>query len=291
MTGAEMGILMLTCPLGEDVQPLEYHQFHFLRQQLASAQPTEDRDLGEADLRAMGLSRDFSAQIIRLLDRQRQLEFYLSAAARRGITPLTRLDGVFPRKLEEKLRTACPPALFCKGNPDLLSLPAIAAVGSRRIDEPNQRFAWHVGELAAKEGYAVVSGGAMGADFAAQDACLQNGGKVIVFTPEPLESFRYKENVVYLSEEGWEMEFTARRALNRNRLIHAMGEKSFVAQCSYGKGGSWRGAEENLRQGYSPLFVYDDGRSGAKGLMERGAIGVREIASIRNMKNDQQSFF
>lgn len=287
MTGAQKGILMLTCPLGEAVQPLEYRQFHMLRQRIVDAVSAQSRELQQSDLLAMGVSQTLSAHILRLLDRQRQLEFYLTAAARRGIEPLTRIDPAFPRKLEQILGSACPPALFYKGNPDFLELPCIAVVGSRKLEEPNRRFAWRVGELAAKEGYAIVSGGAMGADFAAQDACLQNGGKVIVFTPESLEALRYRDQVLYLSEEGWELEFSAKRALSRNRLIHAMGEKTFVARCDYGKGGSWRGAEENLRNGYSTLFVYDDGSAGSRGLVALGAIGVRQLTSLRDIKTDQ----
>ena len=192
--------------------------------------------------------------------------------------------------MENRLGSLAPPALFCKGDVSLLCSPCVALVGSRRLHEPGRQFAETVGALAAQEGYTLVSGGAEGADRTAQAACLRHGGKVIVFTPDRLTELKVQENILYCSEEGFDLPFTSLRALGRNRLIHALSEKTFVAQTSYQRGGTWRGSVENLRSGWSPLFVFWDGSRGAEGLMRMGAREILELNSIRSLQEPQLSF-
>lgn len=64
---------------------------------------------------------------------------------------------------------------------------------------------------------------------------------------------------MYLAEQAYDAPFSTPRALGRNYLIHAMGEKTLVAQCRAGSGGTWDGTTENLKHGWSPVFVHDDG--------------------------------
>lgn len=291
MTGAEKGLMMLCCQLGnESVRTMTYRQFHGLRKRIEELHCPADKELTESDLRSVGIPSDLAVQILRMLDRERELETYLVRASQYGIYPITRLHQDYPRILEQRLKGTAPTVLFCKGDASMLKQSCVSLVGSRKIEEANRRFAWRVGELAAKEGFCLVSGGAAGADRSAQDACLQNGGRVVVFTPDRLDKQPENDKILYCSENGWDLGFTAQRALSRNRLIHAMGEKTFVAQCSPGQGGSWRGAEENLKNGYSRLFVYWDESEGAISLLRNGAVEVTELHSIRELKTGQQSF-
>ena len=135
-----------------------------------------------------------------------------------------------------------------------------------------------------------VSGGAAGADTEAQEACLAAGGSVIVCTPGPLTGLPTRERVLYLSESGWTLPFSAVRALSRNRLIHAMGEKTLVAQTGFGSGGTWNGTLENLRHGWSPVFVHADGSEGASALIARGAEPVRELHTLEALCAAQLRF-
>lgn len=144
-------------------------------------------------------------------------------------------------------------------------------------------FAAQAGRLAAQEGYTLCSGDAMGADRTAQEACLQNGGSALVFPATELVYCPVREHVLYAAEGGFELGFSAQRALSRNRLIHAMGEKTLVAQTSCGKGGTWSGSLDNLQHEYSPLFVFDDGSDGAAALCTRGATPVRELTSLQEL--------
>ena len=142
----------------------------------------------------------------------------------------------------------------------------------------------------AQEGYTLCSGDAMGADRTAQEACLQNGGSALVFPATELVYCPVREHVLYAAEGGFELGFSAQRALSRNRLIHAMGEKTLVAQTSCGKGGTWSGSLDNLQHEYSPLFVFDDGSDGAAALCTRGATPVRSLDSLQSLTPAQMQF-
>lgn len=170
--------------------------------------------------------------------------------------------------------------------------PCVALTGSRRLPEAHRRFAAHIGTLAAREGLTLVSGGAVGADEAAQNACLRAGGRVICFLPDALCDHPPRENVLYCSEEGWEVPFSVPRALRRNRCIHALGGRAFVARCTEGQGGSWRGAVESMQAGLSEVFIYDDGSPDAAALAALGATPLRDFpVTLRGLRPPQLSIF
>ena len=103
-------------------------------------------------------------------------------------------------------------------------------VGSRELGEENRIFAENVGRQAALQGYVLVSGNAKGADSTAQESCLTGGGSVICVVADELEKHPVQKNVLYLSEDGFDMVFSPYRALQRNRIIHSLGSCTFVAQ-------------------------------------------------------------
>ncbi len=292
MSGAKGGILMLCCNLGDDrVTPLTAHQFHTLRRRLSQLDCVhEEGDLSLASLAAMSIPAALREQVLTLLERDAALQWYLRGAEQHSISVLTRMDEDYPTWMEEKLTRNAPPLLFALGNTALLRSPCVSLVGSRRLGMDNRRFAERIGTLAAEEGYTLVSGGADGADSAAQAACLRNGGKVIVFTPEKLSDLQERDNVLYLSEEGYDFPFSAQRALMRNRLIHAAGEMTFVAQCTENRGGSWRGSVENLHNGWSPVYVYDDGSTHARALVNHGAKPI-DLPQTLRLLQDEISLF
>lgn len=248
------------------------------------------RDVTVKDVRRLGYSEYEAGHIVSLLGRERQLDGYLLAAEKAGVTVITRLDNRFPRKLREQLGARCPAALFCRGDLRLLQRPCISVVGSRHLAQPGAQFAAQAGCLAAKEGFTLCSGDAMGADRTAQEACLSNGGSVLIFPATELVYCPVRENVLYAAEGGFELGFSAQRALGRNRFIHAMGEKTLVAQTGFGKGGTWSGSLDNLQHEYSPLFVFDDGSEGARALCARGATPVQALTSLQALTPAQLSF-
>lgn len=247
------------------------------------------RDVTVKDVRRLGYSEYEAGHIVSLLSRERQLDGYLLAAEKADVAVITRLDAQFPQRLREQLGARCPAALFCRGDLRLLQRPCISVVGSRHL-APGAQFAAQAGRLAAKEGFTLCSGDAMGADRTAQEACLRGGGSVLIFPATELVYCPIRKNTLYVAEGGFELGFSAQRALGRNRFIHAMGEKTLVAQTSFGKGGTWNGSLDNLQHEYSPLFVFDDGSEGARALCARGATPVQALTSLQALTPAQLSF-
>ena len=248
------------------------------------------RDVTVKDVRRLGYSEYEAGHIVSLLGRERQLDGYLLAAEKADVAVITRLDARFPQRLREQLGARCPAALFCRGDLRLLQRLCISVVGSRHLASPGAQFAAQAGRLAAREGFTLCSGDAMGADRTAQEACLSNGGSVLIFPATELVYCPIRKNTLYAAEGGFELGFSAQRALGRNRFIHAMGEKTLVAQTSFGKGGTWNGSLDNLQHEYSPLFVFDDGSEGARALCARGATPVQALTSLQALTPAQLSF-
>ena len=248
------------------------------------------RDVTVKDVRRLGYSEYEAGHIVSLLGRERQLDGYLLAAEKADVAVITRLDARFPQRLREQLGARCPAALFCRGDLELLQSVCVSVVGSRHLASPGAQFAAQAGRLAAREGFTLCSGDAMGADRTAQEACLRGGGSVLIFPATELVYCPVRENVLYAAEGGFELGFSAQRALGRNRFIHAMGEKTLVAQTGFGKGGTWNGSLDNLQHEYSPLFVFDDGSEGARALCARGATPVQALTSLQALTPAQLSF-
>lgn len=248
------------------------------------------RDVTVKDVRRLGYSEYEAGHIVSLLGRERQLDGYLLAAEKADVAVITRLDARFPQRLREQLGARCPAVLFCRGDLELLQSVCVSVVGSRHLASPGAQFAAQAGRLAAREGFTLCSGDAMGADRTAQEACLRGGGSVLIFPATELVYCPARENVLYAAEGGFELGFSAQRALSRNRFIHAMGEKTLVAQTSFGKGGTWSGSLDNLQHEYSPLFVFDDGSEGARALCARGATPVQALTSLQALTPAQLSF-
>lgn len=297
MTAAEWGVLLLCCEMGgQGVRPLSEPQFRELSRRARSIGPG-DADLNGAvrsgDLIRLGYSAGEAERFLSLLERGPLLERYLEEGRRRGIFPLTFRSGGYPVPLLRKPGGGVPPVFFGAGGLGPLRGPFVGLAGSRRLNGAGAAFAQRAGELAAKEGFVLVTGGAAGADRAALDACLRNGGQTVMFVPDELSrrAVDAGPDCLILSAGGYHVPFSAPRALSRNAWVHKMGESTLIAQTGYGKGGTWRGGVENLRRGWSALYVNDDGSPGAEALMEMGAVPLRRLDSISALAPRQETFF
>ncbi len=287
MRATEQGFLLLTSPLGDPQRkPLTAAQFRTLANRVrAMEEPKEQRDLTLDDLSSLGYDRAMAYRILHLLSQEDLLEHYLRRCRRADCVPVTRLSDGYPAVLWDRLGTDCPPSLWAKGDLTLLQRPAVALVGSREIGPENRSFAWEVGTQAAAQGYVLVSGNARGADRMAQTACRRAGGQTVLIVADSLENKPLEEGVLYLSEDGFDLPFSAQRALSRNRLIHALGERTFVAQCTAGSGGTWDGTVKNLQRGLSSVYCYADGSQAVEQLTQMGAaaIGLSQLQDIGSL--------
>lgn len=295
MNSREKGFLLLTGSLGDPHRrPLTTAQLRELAKRAGVMQLEEANvELKPDDLIRLGYSREMAGRIVSLLEDTSLLEHYLRRGLTQGCVPITRVSANYPLILRKRLGLESPGCLWAKGDISLLERPAVALVGSRDLLERNRRFAEEVGYQAARQGYVLVSGNARGADRAAQEACLRAGGSVISVVADELTGHEPGERTVYLSEEGYDREFSTQRALSRNRVIHCLGHWTFVAQASYRKGGSWDGCEKNLHRGWSPVCCFDDGSAAANALLDMGAepVGIEMLSDFSVLSAPEKSLF
>lgn len=295
MTPAERGFLLLSSHLGNpERKPLTVPQLRTLAERVRSCdRPVKDRDLEAGDLTVLGYGPEMAERILRLLSEEDVLDYYIQKGRKLGCVPVTRVSEGYPLLLRRRLGLDSPGCLWARGDLSLLAEPAVALVGSRELRKDNWAFAAEVGRQAARQGYVLVSGNARGADKTAQESCLAAEGKVISIVADHLWKQPLREDVLYLSEDGYDEAFSAQRALSRNRCIHALGTKTFVAQCSLKTGGTWDGTVKNLRFGWSGVWCFDDGSEAMALLVRMGANPVRkeQLDSFYDLSETEQSFF
>ena len=303
-TEAEKCMLLLFAPLmGE--KPLGMADFRRMEQTLGALGPDAagpDGQVTEQELIRLGLSHEEAGSVLSRLSQGEALARQLRLLAGKGIVPITRISPEYPRRLLEKLGRRAPMVLYCAGDLELFEKECVALVGSRQLRPQGAAFARKLGQTVAREGLCYVSGGAAGADSEGFSGAMAQGGTAILFLPDSLLA-RMKKlkreldagRVLLVSEYGYALHFSIQRAYSRNRLIHAMGEKTFVAQTDYGKGGTWNGVMENLQHGWSPVWMCADEPEdpGTKGLLERGCGSIRaaELEGLRDLTAAQLGLF
>lgn len=295
MTPRERGFLLLSSHLGDPGRKvLTPAQLRTLFYRVTSSDPKrDDRDLLPEDLLALGFDRTFAERVIQLLSEEDRLDWYLQKSRSAGCIPITRVSTDYPKILRHRMGADSPGCLWCKGDITLLSTAGIALVGSRHLQEPNKLFAAEAGRQAALQGLTLISGNAAGADRTAQDSCLYWGGRVISIIADSLTRLPVRENLLYVSEHGFDLPFTSARALSRNRIIHSLGQLTLVAQSSYKTGGTWSGTVTNLSKKYSPVFCFDDGSPAMEELSQRGAgrVTLRGLEDFSLLQPDEQMIF
>ncbi|MCK2125663.1 DNA-processing protein DprA [Thauera aromatica] len=113
---------------------------------------------------------------------QERIEQGLAWAAESGNHLLTLADEAYPRSLLDIADP--PPLLYLKGRPELLQRPALALVGARSSTVQGDANAEAFARALATQGFAIVSGLALGIDAAAHRGALaagaEGGGTVAV---------------------------------------------------------------------------------------------------------------
>lgn len=295
MTPGERGFLLLGSHLGDpDRKCLSAAQFRELARRVLSAAPQRDlRQMEHRDLLQLGYSHQMAMQILSLLDQEDLLEHYLRKANTMGIGVLTRLSEFYPQRLRKLLGPDAPACLWYQGDLSILQQPCISLVGNRDLRKPNEDFASQTGLQAAKQQFTLVSGNARGADRIAQNAGLNQGGQVISVLADELTSHRAKENILYLSEDSFDLPFSSVRALSRNRIIHALSPAVLVAQCDETRGGTWDGTQRNLQHGWSNVHCFRDETAGIQALLEMGgsAVDPSHLSDLRALCENTPNLF
>src|SRR5579864_3066319 len=234
-------------------------------------------------------------RVEQLLNRGTALGLSLEKWERAGLWVMTRSDPDYPERLKRRLRSNSPPLLFGCGNRDLLGKGGLAIVGSRDTEQSDLSFAAMLGAEAAAQGMAVVSGGARGVDEAAMLGALEHEGTTIGVLADSLlrtaTSAKYRRflmarDLALVSPFNPEARFEVGNAMARNRYIYSLADAAVVVSSNLGKGGTWTGAVENLKERWVPLWVktIPGSTSGNEELVRRGARwlpdGKRELAAL-----------
>ena len=122
---------------------------------------------------------------------------------------------------------------------------------------------------------------------------MNAGGSAVLFPAGRLLDCPAQARVLYLADQGYDLPFSAQRALSRNRCIHALGRMVFVAQSDVGKGGTWDGTAKNLRFGWSPVACFRDGSDASRQLEQMGAylIGIDDLKDFGGLLEEEKTFF
>ena len=226
-----------------------------------------------------------------LLNRGATLGFALEKWQRVGMWVLTRSDPEYPRGLKEHLRQTAPPMLFGCGNKNLLNANSIAVVGSRHADSADVSFAENIGRRAAECGKLVVSGGAAGVDQAAMFGALNAEGTAIGILADNLfrsaTSAKYRRHLMsgdltLISPFNPEARFFVGNAMARNKYVYCLAKEAVVVSSARDNGGTWNGAVENLRNGWTPLWVKqtESPDSGNPNLVDQGGRWLEHLDDL-----------
>ena len=221
-----------------------------------------------------------------LLQRLEETKKLLARYEKRGYRVIVPSDKNWPKQLSA-LGALEPAFLFVRGNEQLFCGDKhVSVAGSRNIGEEAVRLSRQIGLEIAKHGRVLVSGGARGVDSVCQDAVLGSGGNALLFPAvcagqlarRPACSAALEEGRLLLACETLPDEpFSAPKALSRNHMIYAMGRPALVVAARSGRGGSWRGAADCLKGGWSKVGVLlgrDADFDGCRDLETLGAHGI-----------------
>lgn len=191
-------------------------------------------------------------------------------------------DPDYPRLLREL--AGAPPLLFVRGDPQLLSGPQLAVVGSRNPThggvENARAFSTHL----ARAGLGITSGLALGIDAAAHEAALDAGGVTIAVAATGLDrvypaahralAHRIAEHGALVSEFPLGMPPLRENFPRRNRLISGLALGVLVVEAAERSGSliTARLATEQGREVFAiPGSIHSPLARGCHALIRQGA--------------------
>jgi predicted Rossmann fold nucleotide-binding protein DprA/Smf involved in DNA uptake len=226
-------------------------------------------------------------RLVALLDRRSELETVEPRWQEQGVWVLARTSSGYPRLLSERLRNHAPPLLFGIGSQAALNAGGLAIVGSRDADADALQFTRSIATECANLGLSVVSGAARGVDREAMSAALDAGGMALGVLADGLgreaasgkhDELLERRQLTLVSPYHPDVGFSIGNAMGRNKCIYAFADWSLVVSATANTGGTWAGAVENLKRGWTPLLVRDGDNvpDGNRQLLKMGAFALPE---------------
>lgn len=155
------------------------------------------------------------------------------------INYISRIDTNWPKQLRD-LNNIEPIGLFFKGNFNCLHKNSVAIVGTRKSTSEGNMISTEIAFDLAKKGLNIVSGGAIGIDYAAHHgALIANGSTIAVqaaglnklYPTKNIETFnKIIENGILISEYPPNRNANKVSFLHRNRIIAALSIGTLVIE-------------------------------------------------------------
>ena len=185
-----------------------------------------------------------------------------------------------------------PPLLFTMGDPELLTRPQLAIVGSRNPTEGGRRTALEFARFLASAGLAVTSGMASGIDAAAHQGALEGGATVAVLGTGPDRVYpaanrelahRIRAQGVLVSEFPPGTGVRRENFPRRNRIISGLSLGTLVVEAAARSGSliTARLATEQGREVFAiPGSIHNPLARGCHALLRQGAKLVETAGDI-----------
>lgn len=192
-------------------------------------------------------------------------------------------DNLYPKNLLEIKNH--PPVITLRGNLSVLSKPAVSIVGTRHASGAGMKFISDIAEIFSKNGFAVVSGMAMGTDTSAHIGALRTNGDsetiaVLAGGADyiwPLENeslyHRIIERGAVISEMPIGFKPSPNNFIQRNRWIAGISDKLILGEADL-KSGSMATAKFAIEYGRDvfavPSHPIDERSKGPNKLIKDG---------------------
>ena len=204
---------------------------------------------------------------------------------------ITLFDPHYPPQLKEIADP--PPLLFVRGDPELLSLPQIAMVGSRNPSSLGKETAFSFAKTLSHCGFVITSGLALGIDAASHEGALYAKGYTVAVAGTGLDRVypaRHKELAIEIVKTGAMIsEFPpgttakANHFPRRNRIISGLCQGLLVVEAAKQSGSliTARMALEQNREVFAiPGSIHNPLARGCNALIREGAKLVETTQDI-----------
>jgi len=240
-------------------------------------------------LSALGLKSDI-IHVIKNPD-WTMIDYDLSWLEQKNNCVITFNDTNYPSQLKEIADP--PPVLFVRGNPDLLSLPQIAIVGSRNPSSLGEETAFNFAKTLSQHGFVITSGLALGIDGASHRGALNAKGYTVAVAGTGLDRVypaRHKQLATEIVNTGVMIsEFPpgttakANHFPRRNRIISGLCQGLLVVEAAKQSGSliTARMALEQNREVFAiPGSIHNPLARGCNALIREGAKLVETAKDI-----------
>ena len=292
-------IILLCGILGNDksIKPLTQGKYNLLARWLQRNQMRPEDLLEKENILQASKGTNIEFEYLEaLLNRGVQLGFSIEDWQRNGIWIISRSDKNYPTYYKKHLKEQSPPLLYGIGDISLLNNGGVGIVGSRKVDDKGILFTEESAKICALNNIPVISGAAKGVDQISMITALNSGGVSVGVLAENLLKTSLDRNyrnaiadkkLVLISHRHPNSHFTVGAAMARNKLIYGLSDFTLVVSSEFKKGGTWAGAEEELKRANSiPVFVRS-GESiplGNSKLLDLGAIKWPNKIDDNNLK-------